>query len=503
MKIAFRVDASPEIGTGHIRRCLSLAAPLIAAGASVSFAVRDHGLDYDRLVRGAVPLIALKRSEARVTDAASAVAHAHWAGVDDETDATEFVDAVMAIAPDWVLIDHYGFDARWHRCVSERLGAKIAVIDDLADRPLACDLLIDHNWHADHREKYRGWLEQDAHLLGGPRFALLDAAFADAPRLEVSDAVGSIGVFMGGTDIVNATVAVAEAIGMSGFSGAVEVVTTSANPHLGTVRQAVAALPGARLSLDLPELSGFFAAHDLHIGAGGGATWERACIGAPVIAAVCADNQLGVLEPLDAHDVLILHRYRPVEPAALAREIDALIADPATRRRIAANARKLVDGRGAERAALAMMPLSLRPARADEGEATFAWRNSAEPRRHFTNPDPIDPAGHRDWWTRATADPDRHLLMLDVGRRPAGVLRYDMAGEVATVSLYLDPALTGLGLGVRLLEAGTEWLVANEPRAARIDALVLPANSASLRAFRAAGYRHAGGDRFTLDLRGG
>ncbi len=502
MKVAFRVDASPEIGTGHVRRCLSLAAPLIAAGASVTFVVRDHGLDYSKLVRGLVPLILLDRPvpiAAGMTS--SAVAHAHWAGVGDEEDADALVEAVAGDPPDWVLIDHYGFDARWHHRVAERLGAKIAVIDDLADRPLSCDLLIDHNWHADHREKYRGWLDREPRLLGGPRFALLDAAFADAPRLPVRDAVESIGVFMGGTDIVNATAAVADAIALSRFSGAVEVVTTSVNPHLESVEHAVASLPGATLSLDLPDLSAFFGAHDLHIGAGGGATWERACIGAPVIAAICADNQLGVLEPLDAHDVLVLHRYRPIDATVLAGEIDALVADPAARRRIATNARRLVDGHGAERAALAMMPLSLRPARLDEGSLTYPWRNALETRRHFTNPDLVERDGHLAWWARAVENPDRHLLMLDLGARPAGVLRYDMLGEVATVSIYLDPALSGFGLGPRLLEAGTAWLAANEPRAARIDALVLPANAASLKVFRIAGYRHAAADRFVLEMR--
>ena len=42
MRIIFRVDASLQIGTGHIMRCLSLAQVLKEYGASVEFICRAH-----------------------------------------------------------------------------------------------------------------------------------------------------------------------------------------------------------------------------------------------------------------------------------------------------------------------------------------------------------------------------------------------------------------------------------------------------------------------------
>ena len=42
MKVFFRVDASINIGVGHVVRCLVLAEELRNLGASIGFITRDH-----------------------------------------------------------------------------------------------------------------------------------------------------------------------------------------------------------------------------------------------------------------------------------------------------------------------------------------------------------------------------------------------------------------------------------------------------------------------------
>ena len=64
-------------------------------------------------------------------------------------------------------------------------------------------------------------------------------------------------------------------------NGPIEVVSTSANPHLRGLAAQVRADSLARLSVDLHDLAAFHARHDLQIGASGGATWERCCVGVP------------------------------------------------------------------------------------------------------------------------------------------------------------------------------------------------------------------------------
>jgi UDP-2,4-diacetamido-2,4,6-trideoxy-beta-L-altropyranose hydrolase len=59
--------------------------------------------------------------------------HAHWAVVDWVRDAEETRAVIEATSPDWLVLGHYAFDARWQAPVRYDR-ARLMVIDDLADR---------------------------------------------------------------------------------------------------------------------------------------------------------------------------------------------------------------------------------------------------------------------------------------------------------------------------------------------------------------------------------
>lgn len=50
--IAFRADASLQIGTGHVMRCLTLADALAASGADCQFICRTHEGNLIEFIRG-------------------------------------------------------------------------------------------------------------------------------------------------------------------------------------------------------------------------------------------------------------------------------------------------------------------------------------------------------------------------------------------------------------------------------------------------------------------
>jgi UDP-2,4-diacetamido-2,4,6-trideoxy-beta-L-altropyranose hydrolase len=501
MTVAIRVDAATEMGLGHARRCLSLARALSALGIEPVFVARDLGVDLSFIGAAGFELLRLAAPQAPFAPAAGEPAHASWAGVSADTDAADTVAALRGRALRWVLVDHYAFDARWHRAVAQALQAKVAVVDDLADRALEADLLIDHNLAPDHARKYAITGSGIGRLLGGPRYALLDPAYRDAPRYAFNDAVRSVGIFVGGTDPWQASAMALDALRKhGGFSGPVEIATTGANPHLEALRSSCHADGAATLRVNLPGLQDFYARHDVQIGAGGGAAWERCCMGAPTLLLTLADNQRAVAEGLQATGaVRVVAR---AEPAALGREFAQLLQDPAARQRMSHAGRALVDGQGTRRVAIAIGAdsLSLRPATAADAAPCHAWRNAESTRRYFRDPSPMALTDHLRWWQATLADPRRHLLMAQVGRERVGVVRLDCEGGEAEISIYADPDLVGLGLGPRMLDGAARWAAVSAVSLRALAAEIDPRNGASEAAFAAAGFRQTAPRRWIRSL---
>jgi UDP-2,4-diacetamido-2,4,6-trideoxy-beta-L-altropyranose hydrolase len=419
------------------------------------------------------------------------VPHAAWAGVSWERDAEETAQVLAGRGCERVVVDQYAFDARWHRKVASALGARIAAIDDLADRDLAVDLLIDHNLSDDPRAKYTSRIGAKTRVLGGPLYALLGPSYAALTPRAVDDAVSSIGIFLGGTDAAGLSALTLRACReVAGFAGPIEIAATSAHPRLEALRALAAAHPPTTLVVDAPELSAFFLRHGLHIGAAGGATWERCCAGVPMLLLVAADNQHTVAPQLAARGVVaVLSASASRDMRQIGALVAELLANPQRRQTMARRARALVDGLGARRVALAQLgaTIRLRPARADDAVMAHGWRNYPSTREVSRDPREIPLDEHRQWWRCALTDPTRRLFIAHVGTIDVGVLRLDLDGDQTEVSIYLDPTCTGLGLGPSLLRAAQRWTTsASVPRILR--AHIRPGNRASEQAFAAAGF---------------
>jgi len=496
LKVALRADASTEIGYGHVKRCLALAQALQEVGAEVRLVSRALGVDTRGLAErvGCAHVFLRGPSGPAPQPDVAVPAHAHWAQVDWDQDATETAQALRNWAPHWVVVDHYAFDARWHRAVEAALSTQIAAIDDLADRDLGASLVIDHNYAKDHRAKYAGRIIEAAHLLGGPRFALLGPSYARASRYEFNATVRSIGIFMGGTDGGNlSSLALRACREHARFTGLIEIATTRANPHFEVLNALADCWPPTTIVSDLPDLAGFFANHDLQIGAGGGATWERCCIGVPTLAVAAAANQRAVVEDLASLGVLAtIEPMDDLNPVVVGRALNQLMQEPGRRQSLARSSQQLVDGLGARRVALWMSAdrISVRRACMKDAQRIYDWRNHPTTRAKSVDGNEITWPAHLAWLQRCLADPNRMLLVGSVGSIPVGVIRLDRHDQDdVAISIYLDPGLHGLRLGSALLRAGESAMSAD---CRNFVATVLGSNTKSQRLFAGAGYQSVG-----------
>jgi len=132
--------------------------------------------------------------------------------------------------------------------------------------------------------------------------------------------------------------------------------------------------------------------------------------------------------------------------------------------------------------------LTLRRAVVADRESMFEWRNNETTRKFFFDPAPVDWETHVAWLDRLLSDEYVYLLLGEVAGEPVGVLRYDVVGDFAEVSVYLVPGRSGLGLGPKLLTEGTDWVRRNVVGVRHLKARIVCENRASFRAFEKAGF---------------
>lgn len=471
----FRFDASPRMGAGHAYRCRTLAGALSRLGWTC---------------RGfAGPETLATMPELR----------------DDPSLPTTAAGDLCDEAADWLIVDHYGLGADWERRHRGKVNS-ILVIDDLADRPHDCDLLLDQTFGR-AGDDYAGLVPVSCRVLAGSDFALLRPAFARArasslARRKAVQRVQRILVSLGATDPDNHTAEVLRGIADSGCDAAVDVVLGAAAPHLEAVRRLVTEMPQqAKLHVNVADMTALLSAADIAIGAAGTSTWERCCLGLPSFIVVIAANQQKIAAAIaDAGAGIVVSGPRNALAGQIASELACLAEDAAGLRSMSDSAAQICDGRGCDRLGLALTQpvlakdgrrLSLRLAAAADESILLEWQSHPTTRRFARNSAVPSPSEHHDWFTARRADPDCLLTLITLDDAPAGMLRLDPVAKAASaaapayeISILVAPDERGNGAALEALRFLRRW-----QGKALLIATVLPGNDASAALFEAAGYR--------------
>ncbi len=378
MRVLFRADASVEIGTGHIMRCATLADALRQAGAAVVFACRALPGDLRAwLSEQGYPVLTLPDDLADNTSLSAGT------GIDG-SDVTNAKTALphSDFLYDWLVVDHYGLDARWETAMRAQ-ARKILVIDDLANRPHDCDVLLDQNVTAPTVSPYTGLVPANCQQLLGPSFALLRPAFA-ALRADSCERVSPCGlkdtdsaacitrllIFFGGSDPTQECFKALNALRLlrtmeplpdwlSGLQ--VDLIAGGSNPRFEALQTKCLGMPNLQLHRQVQDMAAMMQQADLCLGAGGTTTWERCCLGLPGVVIAVADNQVVITQNVAA---LGAQRYlgesAKVTASDIASALQSLLGD-AESASVLAGLRQagmaLVDGLGVQRVVAVMRPV--------------------------------------------------------------------------------------------------------------------------------------------------
>jgi UDP-2,4-diacetamido-2,4,6-trideoxy-beta-L-altropyranose hydrolase len=463
-RILIRCDASLMIGSGHVMRCRTLARELVRRGAEPIFLCRRQFGDLISLLEQEFSVLALPQQMSAACDGFDGRdLYSSWLGCTQEQDAAQCLEILASagiISASWIVVDHYGLDARWESLLLAGLSgsdaaAKLLVIDDLADRTHEADLLLDQNFFGEATyHRYKDLVPPQCLQLLGPHYALLGPEYARLhPLVPQRSELRRVLVFFGGVDPDNLSGRALEALLDPSLADlVVDVVLGPHSPHRQVVEELVACRPHTKLHGPLPSLAGLMARADLAIGAAGATTWERSCLRLPSLVVAIAANQLPFAEALDQAG----HLHLLGDGASVtAEQIHSALLPLTTELNFRKEAPALTDGWGAPRLSMAMLGLqgaiSMRPATATDQALLLHLANDPQVRADSFLQDPIARQDPQHLFQNGLIDPNLFLLIgMTADGCPIGLIRSERqpatvqaATSEATVDFLLDRCARG------------------------------------------------------------
>ncbi len=531
--VAICADASRQIGSGHLMRCVSLAKALQQIGAEVrfyyaawpghadlwlntqgfhgellNFAVDDflrdqHAKDYANVWS--------TQWQQRYGSACIEAWQTWLQNLNEQ--ASEPTQQII----DWCIYDNYGLAADFVKVIKPSCQHLMA-IDDLANREHPVDLLLDQNAVFEMQTRYQTWLPAACIQLLGPQYALLRPEFyRSAPSEQKQHGrsvqqVRRILISIGGSDTVGLTQRLCHLLFKQPAFGdiAVDVVVGSAYEKITELTALIASRANSRLFVQTNEMASLMRQADLAIGAGGSSQWERALTHLPSLVVAVADNQQAGCEYLHQLGAIqYLGRVEQLNDDRLLDAITEIIQNNALRLSLAKRAYDLMTATdnsaplfssqscdsGAEKVARqlrflsTLATLNLRLAEKQDAQMLFDWANDPYVRAMAFSKAPILWATHLAWFEQKRQDASTDIWICEQFGNAVGQCRLNaVTPQIGEIHLNLNPTCRGLGLAAAMIAKACQASIARH-QWQEIHAVVKLTNQASLRAFLRAGFK--------------
>jgi UDP-2,4-diacetamido-2,4,6-trideoxy-beta-L-altropyranose hydrolase len=304
LKIAFRVDATQEIGTGHVVRCLTLASQLKKLGTTSLFVIHSSKLEFKARVESQGFGVEIINSGILESNSADIMLK----------DADKTLIALDNFDPDVVVVDNYKIDHIWENKIGNEY-KNLIVIDDLANRKHDCRLLLDQTAIRLPID-YLNLLKINTTLLIGPQFTLLDPSFANYRNSNSETNNKFIQIFMGfgSIDTYNLIPKMLNYAQKSELlkNAKFVIAISSLAPQINQLKDLIKDLNlPVELHIDPPDLPKLMASSDLAISAGGLMSLELACLGVSSLILPFSDIQRSVANFLALEvNFVILDRWK-------------------------------------------------------------------------------------------------------------------------------------------------------------------------------------------------
>ena len=132
--------------------------------------------------------------------------------------------------------------------------------------------------------------------------------------------------------------------------------------------------------------------------------------------------------------------------------------------------------------------ITVRLANINDSNDIFEWRNDADTRKMSHDSAMVTWQTHEKWFDASLQNKDRCLLICVDNTQMIGMVRLDIAGNDATLSINLNPKMRGLGLASPCLTEAMTFFKNAFPNIKTYTAQIKAVNLASRKAFENVGF---------------
>lgn len=332
MNIAFRTDATKNIGMGHLMRCFALSEELVKRKNNCYFL---SNIDSEKLCE--------KIGKSNMG----------FEKISTSPGSNQDLNCLIKFSKDndidWVVTDHYKVNSKYIKEIKDN-GFKVLSIDDTAQIYYPSNVVVNQNVGS---EKLEFDADNNTRFLLGPKYVMLREELLRKNEKNVRKDVKKILVTLGGMNYRNLALQVLETL-TEIIEDNIEMIVVFG--PLNKIDEEFQSKINEEFKYNFrfvfsPEnMSDLYLESDIAISAGGSSCYELAYFGIPNIIITIAENQLNIAKELDKKNVSVyLGRKENFSSKKLSESILELINDNSLRKKMRTNGMSLVGGGGKKR----------------------------------------------------------------------------------------------------------------------------------------------------------
>ncbi len=330
MNIAFRVDASQNIGIGHLMRCLALSQELIQ---------RNHICYFLTKVNDDILIDTIKQN------------NIIYQRIEAAATLKEELDFVINFSYEnninWIVTDHYDLDTWYTKKIKEN-NFKLLSVDDLAQIHYYSDIVVNQNIGL---EKIRFSSEKYTKFLIGPKYVMMRNELLRRDEKKKENNVEKLLLTLGGSDSDNVTLEVLKSLETLDEHIEIILVVGPLNPFYYEIKRFVKNVDlKVKLIKSPKKMTDIYLESDIAISAGGTSCYELSYFGIPNIIIIIEKNQLNIAKEFDKQGISIyIGDKKELKTEQIKEKVKELINNQSLRKRMSQNGQKLIDGLGKKR----------------------------------------------------------------------------------------------------------------------------------------------------------